>query len=442
MRNFKPILLGFLLWLFVLMLPVQAADLWWRSCLIGGTNDCLDSIDGDRLNDGDGAFVFRDNAGTYEVYFYRLEDTAGASDAPPTTILPDTNPGNKSWKLAKIFGSGMALFRQSDGTPIIVFPTAPPTTSKAGILQTNDTGVSSWVESAISCVLMGTVSGNSFECATPINARAALDLAPMYSTPTDGHFVIWYYDDITDPANPIWTISTGDLPATDNTTNGKIVKKVVTGGTHSLEDASAGTDYSSPSSSETFTNKTFDAAGTNNVLKQKKYLILPSPKRCDETGATIDTTKTNATYGQCLFSASAAYTANYAEYMLTVPEDIDTTIAMQGRFKFQLSGGDTGNHCYKIGMYVAANSAAAAYTGSNVVSMGFSGDGSGAAGDIEDTGLVTLTDWAAAMTAGRLLVVRVGRDGGNENDGACGSGAGSLVTSYSGPLVIGYTSSQ
>jgi hypothetical protein len=41
-----------------------------------------------------------------------------------------------------------------------------------------------------------------------------------------------------------------------------------------------------------------------------------------------------------------------------------------------------------------------------------------------------------------LLVIRVGRDGGNENDGSCGSGAGSTVTSYSGPLVISYGSSQ
>ena len=92
-------------------------------------------------------------------------------------------------------------------------------------------------------------------------------------------------------------------------------------------------------------------------------------------------------------------------------------------------------------MYVAANSAARAYTEANPINLPFAADGSGASGDIEDTGLVTLTSWGAAMTAGQLLVVRVGRDGGNEAAG-CTSGAGSTVTSYSGPLVLQYSSTQ
>ena len=222
--------------------------------------------------------------------------------------------------------------------------------------------------------------------------------------------------------------------ASDNVT---ITTETYAAGTYTLADKT---------STQTLTGKTIASTthtGSSNTIKQIKYLILPSPQRCDETGATIDTTKTNVTYGQCLFSASAAYTANFAEYVLTVPEDIDTSIAMKvARFKFQLSGADTGNHCYKIGLYSASNSAPAAYSENHLVNMGFTGDGSGASGDIEDVNNITLTDWAGHVTAGQLLKIQIGRDGGNENDGACGAGAGSTVTSYSGPLVISYGSTQ
>jgi hypothetical protein len=190
------------------------------------------------------------------------------------------NLGNASYSnVVSLWEVGCAGYLKHDGTCDVggggsggnYEPEDPPTAGTSGIPQTTDTGATTWIGSATSCVLMGTVSGNSFECATPINARAALDLAPMYGTPTDGHFVVWYYDETTDPANPIWTISTGDLPVTDNTTNGKIVKKVVTGGAHSLEDALAGTDYATPNSDTTGTaskmpvNAATDAAGEHST---------------------------------------------------------------------------------------------------------------------------------------------------------------------------------
>ena len=102
-------------WIVVLILLVaslvpfvsEAANkMWWATGLTGGSG-ALDGIDGDSLTDGDGAFVFRDNSSTYEAYFYRLEDYVAAppAESSPTTITPNTNPGNKRWKLLKLYAT-------------------------------------------------------------------------------------------------------------------------------------------------------------------------------------------------------------------------------------------------------------------------------------------------------------------------------------------------
>jgi len=172
------------------------------------------------------------------------------------------------------------------------------------------------------------------------------------------------------------------------------------------------------------------------------YLVLSHPHNCDGTGAVIQTTATANYYGQALFSASAAAAVNYCDYRVTVPEDIDTAVDLKvARWKIQLSGADTGAHCYKISMSSVADSAAYAGSLINTINLPKAGDGSGASGDVETVSDVTLTDWRTSVTAGQLLVIRIARDGGNEGTN-CAAGAGSTVSSYSGPLVISYWVTQ
>jgi hypothetical protein len=68
------------------------------TALTGGAVNALDSIDGNRLLDGDRAFVFVNiTSTTGTVYAYHLNATSGAADNGTTIIAPDTNPGTKRW---------------------------------------------------------------------------------------------------------------------------------------------------------------------------------------------------------------------------------------------------------------------------------------------------------------------------------------------------------
>jgi len=66
--------------------------------LIGGVTDSLDSQDGDTLSNGDFAMVIKDNV----YYPYVLDETSGETESSPDIIAPDTNPGDKRWKLARM----------------------------------------------------------------------------------------------------------------------------------------------------------------------------------------------------------------------------------------------------------------------------------------------------------------------------------------------------
>jgi hypothetical protein len=185
------------------------------------------------------------------------------------------------------------------------------------------------------------------------------------------------------------------------------------------------------------------ASGTNkqitvgDLTKVTVYIVLASPMRCDETGALVQTTAATDYRGQCKFSNSAAVAGNYALYWLTVPEDLDTATDLKvTRLKFRLGGADTGKHRYIISMASVADSAAYAGSFSNAINLDFTGDASGADGDVETVSNVTLTSWRSSLTAGQLWVIKLGRDG---NDGTNDT---STVDSYSGPLVISYQATQ
>lgn len=180
--------------------------------------------------------------------------------------------------------------------------------------------------------------------------------------------------------------------------------------------AAAGSDYSSPSSTESPTNKTLDCAATGNVCKQKGLIYLTHPHLVDGTGATLGTTATALAYGHATFSNSADQAANYVEYRIIVPTDIDTAVALRAKLKFSLGNTDTGTHRYVLSMASQADSASATGTPGTAINLDFSGDASGASGDVETVGYTTLTGWAAALTADHLWVIRLARDGDAAQD--------------------------
>lgn len=169
-------------------------------------------------------------------------------------------------------------------------------------------------------------------------------------------------------------------------------------------------------STDTFTNKTFDAAGTGNVLKLKGYISLSHPHLCDGTGATIGTTASAIDYGHATFSNSADQAANYCEYRILVPNDVDTSVDPRAILAFKLNAADTGTHRYVVSTVSQAASAAATGTVGTGINLDFAGDASGASGDFESVGYTTLTGWGATMTANRLWVIRLARDGDATQD--------------------------
>jgi hypothetical protein len=183
----------------------------------------------------------------------------------------------------------------------------------------------------------------------------------------------------------------------------------------------------------TFTNKTFDASATGNVLKQTKYLYLDTPSWASGTAAEFDNT-----YHDVTFSNSADKANNCAVYATTVPDDLDNTVAMSARFKYELLGADTATHLYVILMKSIANSASV--TGDygslgNEIAFDANSDATGANADLETVGWKTLTGWATAVTPGHLWVISVCRDGNDASDA-------STVDSFSHSLTIRYGSVQ
>lgn len=191
------------------------------------------------------------------------------------------------------------------------------------------------------------------------------------------------------------------------------------------------------SSEDTLTNKTLDANGTGNTIKGTSEIqILGSAFR--RLGAGVGapaTTQTAFNYGLPKFANATDEATNYVDYVINVPADIDTSVALTATLTFYLGGADTGDHDYVLSMCNPAASAAAACTPGNAINLTYTADGSGADGDVEYTASTTLTDWAGALTAGRQWLIRLARDGDDATNDA------STVDSY--PQVIsikyGYT---
>lgn len=188
---------------------------------------------------------------------------------------------------------------------------------------------------------------------------------------------------------------------------------------------------------KTLTNTTLDAGGTGNVLKFKSYLQLTYPHRVEGSDTAFQTADaTVVTYGHVSFSHGAAAADNWCEYFITVPEDIDTSVALRARLKVILGGADTATHRYVLSSVSVADSAVpGSATLANAINLDFAGDGAGASGDVRTSAWTTLTSWAGALTAGQTWRIRLARSGDATEDA-------STVASHEFGLEIEYGVTQ
>lgn len=183
-------------------------------------------------------------------------------------------------------------------------------------------------------------------------------------------------------------------------------------GTSAFSAATAGTDYLSPGATQTVTATTLDSQAGTNVLKFLDEYELTNPHQVDGTGAVIDAVSTSPTYGHAVFSGGVDKATNYALYRFRVPFDLDTAVDLSACLTIRLAAADTGKQAFEISMAEVNSSASAdAPTFTNAVALNFTGDASGASGDIETLAYTTLTSWRSSLTAGRIIVIKLARDG-------------------------------
>lgn len=160
----------------------------------------------------------------------------------------------------------------------------------------------------------------------------------------------------------------------------------------------------------------YQKATGSNVAQNYGYIQLLTPDQTDGTNATRITTE-GPTYGQVTMKNGVAKASNYVIYRFLVPPDHKNTVTWQGILTIRLNGADTGSHYYEASMADVNSSAGAdAPTFSNPIAIQFSGDASGASGDIEISSAVNLNSWATGSTGGHLIVVKLARDGTNAAD--------------------------
>lgn len=211
-------------------------------------------------------------------------------------------------------------------------------------------------------------------------------------------------------ASLVWTF---DLSGTDPVlTIGSGVFNVTAGALQV-----GGVDVLTLSGTQVLTNKTFDGAATGNVLKFKSYPQFTSPLRVDGTGCTIGTTSTTLGYGLATYSNSAAGSANWAEFRILVPNDLDNTVEPRVRIADLLAGADTNTRRYVVTLTDVASSASATPSPSATVTNVDIVDAAGASGDVDISSYTSCAaGTAAALTPGHLLVLRVARDGSSGTD--------------------------
>jgi hypothetical protein len=202
------------------------------------------------------------------------------------------------------------------------------------------------------------------------------------------------------------------------------------GGVLSIE----GVALQTASSTADFTNKGYDAAGTGNTLKQTKQLILQRPDYGDGTGAIPQTNTFNVSgLMHYTFSGNAETNANWVVYEFVVPSDLDTTVAVTATFNFLSGGTDADDYVFHL-TYAQQAVGAAYVTGTSIATSPIVmtvTPTTAANGDLQSSAATTLTGWAASLTPGTPIQIRVARLQNAQDDGARGV---SLVFTYGSTL--------
>jgi hypothetical protein len=159
----------------------------------------------------------------------------------------------------------------------------------------------------------------------------------------------------------------------------------------------------------------------NNVLVQTMPLNLQRPDYGDGTGSVPQTNTFNASgLMHYTFSGNAETNANWVVYEFDAPPDLDTSVEMTARFAFLSGGTDADDYVFHL--TYAQNAPGSAYsTGTTIATSPIVmtvTPTTASNGDLQQSSAVTLTGWAAALTAGRPMQVRVARLQNTQDDSA------------------------
>jgi hypothetical protein len=184
-----------------------------------------------------------------------------------------------------------------------------------------------------------------------------------------------------------------------------------------------GTDYTSPGSTNAFTNKTFDSQATGNILKLLDYKDFIYLHKVDGVGCTSVTNNyTSGLSGLATYAGTGGTNANYAWFRVGIwPYDLDsgTTMKLRG-IAIRVSGTDTASASFSVCYFSPASSAGFSPTdftvGAGYVNFTTGTLTSPSADDTFYPADVTLTGWASGVTSGRPILIGIARDGGDSNN--------------------------
>lgn len=216
--------------------------------------------------------------------------------------------------------------------------------------------------------------------------------------------------------------SLGDTITQDTITGLSSTGVIKRTGANTLAIATAGTDYTTPSSTETQTNKTIDASGTGNVLKFTLPYYLPAAGCNNATASSIwdlftsspavaaCRTGTNTTKGVLEFADGSNLTA---QTNFRLPSDFDSAANVTAAIVWNGTGTATTNVVWQIAIACAGDGESDDPAFTDVV---FTADaGKATANQLNDVAATTITT-TGTCAAGKIAHVRVRRDSGHASD--------------------------
>lgn len=166
---------------------------------------------------------------------------------------------------------------------------------------------------------------------------------------------------------------------------------------------------------QTLTNKTFDASAPGNILKFLDYKDFVYPAKVDGANCTIITNDvTSALWGLATFNGTGETNTSWSFFRLgVVPPDLDTAVELTIKnLAVRVSGTDADAATLDFGLFSPASSAGHAPTAWSSFSTFIRASvtpSSPAAEDIFYFADITLTGWAAGVTAGRPFIIGIAR---------------------------------